>query len=843
MAADTSGDRAIMCDTLEPPTAYDRRQLSTVSRELTSDGEEPKWKTNQKWKTNEKWKGDDDEEPKWKTVQKWKRNTCLDGCERTSSNGTKGRVCDSSCETGEPYGRLGCSAKQGQFGRFCRTCYNDIDLAMAADTADDRAIMCDTLEPPSAYNRRQLSTGSRQLTSDGEEPKWKTNQKWKTNEKWKGDDDEEPKWKTAQKWKRNTCLDGCERTSSNGTKGRVCDSSCETGEPYGKLGCSAKQGQYGRFCRTCYNDIDLAMAADTADDRAIMCGTLEPPSAYDRRQLSAVSRQLTSDGEEPKWKTNQKWKTNEKWKGDDDEEPKWKTVQKWKRNTCLDGCERTSSNGTKGRVCDSSCETGEPYGRLGCSAKAGQFGRFCRTCYNDIDLAMAADTADDRAIMCDTLEPPTAYNRRQLTSDEEEPTWKTNQKWKTNEKWKGDDDEEPKWKTAQKWKRNTCLDGCERTSSNGTKGRVCDSSCETGEPYGRLGCSAKQGQFGRFCRTCYNDIDLAMAADTADDRAIMCDTLEPVSAYNSRRLSRSSQLDDRDHGEEGEFEWYMRGAADTAFTHDVKRGEICAFIQGGPGRLQQTEVTVQSILEFVPGIRVAVATEPGSLAAYESAVGFYTGVRVSSTPNADLSALFADQHCGEGTKLVLYMRLGSVLSRSFTSKDTHTPRGDLVVIYGDARQSYRDAEIARETAAVLGFDAPSFTYGTDLLLPVGANEELRTELHVGHDEAAALSNKDKWEEFSSVPQLLAALAYSRNPVGVHFVNPQAWVTQNLFKQTSIWDIPLMKPRYACTLPESPLIPPSLVEDDAARADVLERSLEFFRMGGSCEDGIITVDLP
>lgn len=81
-------------------------------------------------------------------------------------------------------------------------------------------------------------------------------------------------------------------------------------------------------------------------------------------------------------------------------------------------------------------------------------------------------------------------------------------------------------------------------------------------------------------------------------------------------------------------------------------------------------------------------------------IGFHTGVRVSSTPVAELSSLFADQHCGEGAKVVLYMRPGSVLSRSFTAKDTHTPRGELVVVYGDARQSYRDAEIARETAAV-----------------------------------------------------------------------------------------------------------------------------------------------
>lgn len=83
-----------------------------------------------------------------------------------------------------------------------------------------------------------------------------------------------------------------------------------------------------------------------------------------------------------------------------------------------------------------------------------------------------------------------------------------------------------------------------------------------------------------------------------------------------------------------------------------------------------------------------------------STIGFYTGVRVSSTPDVHLSPLFADQHCGEGTQLILYMQGGSVLSRTFTSKDTHTPRGELLVVYGSARQSYRDAQIAHETAAV-----------------------------------------------------------------------------------------------------------------------------------------------
>lgn len=48
---------------------------------------------------------------------------------------------------------------------------------------------------------------------------------------------------------------------------------------------------------------------------------------------------------------------------------------------------------------------------------------------------------------------------------------------------------------------------------------------------------------------------------------------------------------------------------------------------------------------------------------------------------------------------------------------------------------------------MLGFDAPSFTYGTDLMLPVGANGELRAEL-----EASPLS-EEGLNDIASVPQV------------------------------------------------------------------------------------------
>lgn len=82
-------------------------------------------------------------------------------------------------------------------------------------------------------------------------------------------------------------------------------------------------------------------------------------------------------------------------------------------------------------------------------------------------------------------------------------------------------------------------------------------------------------------------------------------------------------------------------------------------------------------------------------------------------------------------------------------------------------------------------------------------------------------------------QMLAALQYSRDTPGVWFFNPQAWVSHNLFKTASIWEIPLVKPRFTCE------IYPLTSVENAAVAGILQRSLDFFAMGGACENGLIS----
>ncbi|CAM9712766.1 unnamed protein product [Ectocarpus sp. 4 AP-2014] len=650
--------------------------------------------------------------------------------------------------------------------------------------------------------------------------RWKRNQKWKTKK-----DDGVPNWRANQKWKKRYedspdeegCMDGCEYTSKDGTKGRVCDSNCSRGDTYGTLGCDAKSGKYGADCRACYNDIEKARKQDTPGNRAIMCSSKMPVDVY-RRRMTAVDesdpllvardlealqedasspseeeehRQLTEDV--PKWKAREKWRSNtvpkcvfrKEHRQLKDDVPKWKAQEKWRDNTV--------------------------------------------------------------------------------------PKWKRTQKWKTKK-----DDVVPKWRANQKWKEQYedspdeegCLDGCEYTSKDGTKGRVCDSNCSRGDAYGTLGCGAKDGKYGADCRACYNDVEKARKQDTPGNRAIMCSTGKPVDVYR-RRLSADhedysfelAQLmkaeDSKDKDSEDGFEPRMKvevggrekairffeAAAERTYLGEVERGNLCAFVGGRVGEEAMLEVTVKSILQFMPGMKVAIAAAAEGLDAYERSIGRLPGVTVSGTQNPATAALYADKYCSF-SELILYVKPGSVLSRSFTPKDTHSPRGDLLVVHAGSQGSYHDTELSRLSSSVVGFEAPSFTQGTDLMLPGDANYYLREALglKIGSeglqgdgdgDAVVALQEFVDFDQVSAVPQVLAAVAYSRKTPGVWFVDPRGWVGQNLFKEASIWDIPLVKPRFTCTIAADKL-------DSASpkTAEVLQSSVNLFANGGKCANGLI-----
>ncbi len=61
---------------------------------------------------------------------------------------------------------------------------------------------------------------------------------------------------------------------------------------------------------------------------------------------------------------------------------------------------------------------------------------------------------------------------------------------------------------------------------------------------------------------------------------------------------------------------FFEGEAQREFVGDVTRGSVCAFVAGTASQVDQLEVTVSSMLEFLPGVRVAVAAEHDALDAY-----------------------------------------------------------------------------------------------------------------------------------------------------------------------------------------------------------------------------------
>lgn len=126
-------------------------------------------------------------------------------------------------------------------------------------------------------------------------------------------------------------------------------------------------------------------------------------------------------------------------------------------------------------------------------------------------------------------------------------------------------------------------------------------------------------------------------------------------------------------------------------------------------------------------------------------------VSVSVTRDPSLSALVADQHCGADADLIYYLTPGTLVSRTFSSKDTHSPRGDLLVVYSEGRGADRATlSSTLTTSALLGFEAPLFTYGTDLILPSYVNGELARAIVPGGGDVDGEKVLDVVAEFDHV---------------------------------------------------------------------------------------------
>lgn len=54
----------------------------------------------------------------------------------------------------------------------------------------------------------------------------------------------------------------------------------------------------------------------------------------------------------------------------------------------------------------------------------------------------------------------------------------------------------------------------------------------------------------------------------------------------------------------------MTAPATMAYSGDITRGEVCAFMPGYFDFLPETRVSVASVLHFMPGMKVGIATNP-----------------------------------------------------------------------------------------------------------------------------------------------------------------------------------------------------------------------------------------
>lgn len=53
------------------------------------------------------------------------------------------------------------------------------------------------------------------------------------------------------------------------------------------------------------------------------------------------------------------------------------------------------------------------------------------------------------------------------------------------------------------------------------------------------------------------------------------------------------------------------------YVNDLVRGNLCAFIGGDVNEVEKVEVAVMSVLQFLPGMTVAVATDSTGFHAYQ----------------------------------------------------------------------------------------------------------------------------------------------------------------------------------------------------------------------------------
>lgn len=145
--------------------------------------------------------------------------------------------------------------------------------------------------------------------------------------------------------------------------------------------------------------------------------------------------------------------------------------------------------------------------------------------------------------------------------------------------------------------------------------QICDYRCGNGR-YKDLHCNWRG--LGQSCRYCSLELSAARVADKVaakvGARIVLCDTHEPpppVEAddddLDSRENSREQEKRSTIHDGVGETDGDDVSAA-TKFGPSFARDRICAFLPGYLEFLRETELAVSSVLHFMPGMRIGIAT-------------------------------------------------------------------------------------------------------------------------------------------------------------------------------------------------------------------------------------------
>lgn len=448
-------------------------------------------------------------------------------------------------------------------------------------------------------------------------------------------------------------------------------------------------------------------------------------------------------------------------------------VEKPVARVCPDA---TSGDGKLQFVYDETCANGEEQRWNGFNCKAS-----CRLCYvkgeeraaREADVALAARHAAQvqrgeisgcymvpHVIMCDTLMPPPAEE---------------------------------------------CNPECAYEQDS-----ICDSRCLGPDPPYTCGFRGL-GQSCRYCFTTY-----ARAGGTVhhgQTTSVMCDTFEPPIVDECwEELEKAWQMDGnnmliKEKSIQGSgtisrklLESDRKKPTQTEPTLDDEVDDICVFIRGDQGKTSYLVQMIDSVTQHMPDALVVVATNPAGVAPLTSELVGHKVV-VKETTDVRIAGLYADQMC-EGRSLIYYAPSHSMLIRPIYGKDVYDASGRVLVPWMDPRyiEDYYQKRSELDTARLIGWWAPVFTYGQQVILPAVVNKLTRELLQRRFMlEPHKLYTLLKESPQLDVVQIMCAHAYGRPPAAtpMRFYNAGDWTRRHLLvANVSVWDIPVLKASFA-----------------------------------------------